>query len=385
MTPITIPDLPRRHQETLVRKTLRQAELVRYWWEYRGRLATLLKHAENGRSVRLDSRERHEIRRFWSGYGVNYINLDWYRLFKALNGAVDPRFVPEETFRTRLEPFLCRRDVSAAYHDKNQMDRVFADLPRPRTVLRNVYGAYFDESYRPIRRESVAAHLAAHKGTHFLKPAISGTGSGNNVARVELNGGNFLIGSSVLSLSEIERIYVQDFVIQEAATQHASLAAFHPGSLNTIRMITLRLGDTLRPIAATLRMGNGSHVDNGHAGGLLCGISIETGALGGFACDVLFRKFGKHPLTGADFTGTVISFPRVRELALSVHARLPYFDVLSCDIAVVDSGSPSLIEVNTFGQGVEPHQFLKGAPLFDGDTDRVLSLVASRVRSGWSH
>jgi hypothetical protein len=385
MTPMKLPDLPRRHQDTLVRKTLQRAELVRYWWEYRGRLATLLKHAENGRSVRLDARERNDIRRYWAGYGITYINLDWFRLFKALNGAVDPRFVPEETFRTRLEPFLCRRDVSAAYHDKNQMDRVFADVPRPRTVLRNIYGAYFDEGYRPIRREAVPAHMARHTGAHFLKPAISGTGSGNNVARIEVDGANFVIGASALSLADIERIYVQDFVVQEAVSQHPSLAAFHPGSLNTLRVITRRLDDNLRPIAATLRMGNGSHVDNGHAGGLLCGVSIDSGALSGFACDVLFRKFAKHPLTGVDFTGEAVSFARVRELALSVHARLPYFDVLSCDIAVLDSGSPCLVEVNTFGQGVEPHQFLKGAPLFDADTDRVLDLVASRARSGWSH
>lgn len=385
MTAMNPPELPRRHQDTLVRKTLRRAELVRYWWEYRGRLQTLLKHVEDGRAVRLDARERQDIKRYWSGFGVNYINLDWYRLFKALNGAVDPRYIPEETFRTRLEPFLCRRDVSAAYHDKNQMDRVFADVPRPRTVLRNIYGAYFDERYRPIRRDAVSAHLAMHKGPHFLKPAISGTGSGNNVARVEFDGAHVMIGRSALTLAEIERIYVQDFVIQEGVTQHASLAAFHAGSLNTLRVITRRLDDNLRPLAATLRMGNGSHVDNGHAGGLLCGVSIETGALTGFACDVLFRKHATHPLTGTAFGGTVVSFPRVRELALSVHARLPYFDVLSCDVAVLENGSPCLVEVNTFGQGIEPHQFLKGAPLFDADTDRILALVASRVRLGWSH
>lgn len=358
---------------------------MRYWWEYRGRLATLLKHAENGRSVRLDARERQEIRRYWSGYGIGYINLDWYRLFKALNGTVDPRYVPEETFRTRLEPFLCRRDVSAAYHDKNQMDRVFAELPRPRTVLRNVFGAYFDEAYRPIRRDAVPAHLSERRGAHFLKPAISGTGSGNNVARVEFDRGQFMLGSTALSLRDIEKIYVQDFVIQEAVQQHASLAAFHPASLNTIRVITRRLDDSLRAIAVTLRMGNGSHVDNGHAGGLLSGVDIRSGALKGFACDVLFRKFTTHPLTGVPFTGDVVSFGSVRELALAVHARLPYFDVLSCDIAVLETGSPCLIEVNTFGQGVEPHQFLKGAPLFDTETDTVLDLVSTRARSGWNH
>jgi hypothetical protein len=380
-----LPDLPIRHQDSLVRKTMRRAELVRYWWEYRGRLATLLRQVDGARAVHLDGRERDAIRRFWKQYGISYVNLEWYRLFKALNGNVDPRVVPEELFRTRLEPLLCRRDVSAAYHDKNQMDRIFADLPRPRTVLRNIYGAYFDEGYQPIRRDAVLEHVANHHGPHFLKPAITGTGSGNNVARVEFRNGTFHIGPSTLSLADIERIYVQDFVVQEEVRQHPSLAAFHPDSLNTLRMITLRLNDELRLIAATLRMGNGSHVDNGHAGGLLCGVDIASGGLSGFACDVLFRKYSAHPLTGAAFTGGIVSFTESKQLALAVHARLPYFDVLSCDIAVLENGRPCLVEVNTFGQGVEPHQFLKGAPLFDSVTDQVLSLVASRARSGWTH
>jgi hypothetical protein len=380
-----LPELPVRHQDSLVRKTLQRAELVRYWWEYRSRLAALLRTVDGARSVRLTAHERKAIREFWRQYGVSYVNLDWYRLFKALNGSVDPRYIPEETFRTRLEPLLCRRDVSAAYHDKNQMDRIFADLPRPRTVLRNVYGAYFDARYQPIRRDAVAAHLANYPGAHFLKPAISGTGSGNNVARVEFVNGEFLIGGSALKLVDVERIYVQDFIVQEAVRQHASLAQLHPHSLNTLRVITLRLDDELRVIAATLRMGNGAHVDNGHAGGLLCGVNIESGALTGFACDVLFRKHQRHPLTGAPFAGEFVSFSETKDLALTVHSRLPYFDVLSCDIAVLDNGTPCLVEVNTFGQGIEPHQFLKGAPLFGSATEQVLALVASRARSGWSH
>ena len=379
-------ELPRPHRDTVVRQALRRAELIRYWWEYRGRLANLLKHVDGAYKSHLTGDERQAIRSYWSRYGISFINRDWYRLFKALNGSVDPRYIPEETFRTRLEPFLCRRDVSAAYHDKNQMDRIFADTVRPRTVLRNIYGAYFDDAYQPIKRDAVPAYLAARKGSHFLKPAISGTGSGNNVARVEFVDGAFRIGANTLTLAQVEGIYVQDFVIQEAVKQHESLARFHPGSLNTLRIITLRLDEVIRPIAATLRMGNGSHVDNGHAGGLLCGIDIATGTLTPFACDVLFRRYERHPLTSETFDGkSVVSFSQAKALTRSVHGRLPYFDVLSCDIAVLEDGSPCLIEVNTFGQGVEPHQFLKGAPLFDGDTEKVLELVATRARAGWTH
>jgi len=378
-------ELPRRHEETLVRKAMQRAELIRYWWEYRGRLRELLRVVDPGGSVCLDATERSAVRDYWARYGVSYVNPDWYRLFKALTGAVNPQFIPEETFRTRLEPFLCRRDVSAAYHDKNQMDRLLAELPRPRTILRNIYGAYADEQYQPIDRGAVMADLARRTGPHFLKPAISGTGSGHNVARVEFVPGGFRIGASTLSLEEIERAYVQDFVIQEAVRQHASLAKWHPASLNTVRLITLRLDDTTQPVAATLRVGNGSHVDNGHAGGLLCGVNLADGATTPFACDVFFRRFERHPLSGETFDGrVVVAFGAIKDLALQVHARLPYFDVLSCDIAVTEDGSPCLVEVNTFGQGTEPHQFLKGAPLFGDATDAMLSLVARRSQSGWN-
>lgn len=368
-----------------MRKALQRAELVRYWWAYRGRLRELLRVVGPSGSVRLTAAERRRIREYWSSYGVPYVNPDWYRLFKALTGTADPRFIPEEIFRTRLEPVLCRRDVSAAYHDKNEMDRLLAGFPRPRTILRNIYGTYFDEEHQSINRNGVMVHLGKHEGPHFLKPAISGTGSGHNVAQVEFVPEGFRIGTFVLSLADIERAYVQDFVVQEAVHQHASLAKFHPASLNTLRLITLRLDGKVRPIAATLRMGNGSHVDNGHAGGLLCGVNVEDGRITAFACDVFFRRFEHHPISREAFAGHVIvSFGAIRDLALAVHARLSYFDVLSCDIAITEDGSPCLVEVNTFGQGVEPHQFLKGSPLFGEETSNVLSLVARRVRSGWN-
>ena len=214
---------------------------------------------------------------------------------------------------------------------------------------------------------------------------ISGTGSGHNVARVECSRDGFRIDQTLWSLADVERIYVQDFLFQQVVHQHALLARFHPGSLNTIRVITLRLGGDIQPLAATLRMGNGSHVDNGHAGGLLCGIDLGDGRLTPFACDVHFRRYDRHPITGERFAdGTIPAFEAIKDLAVRVHTRMSYFDVVSCDIALLDNGEPCLVEANTFGQGVEPHQFLKGAPLFGDRTDEVLTLIAKRVRLGWN-
>lgn len=377
--------LPALHRPTRVRQFLRCAELLRYRWEYWRRLRTLLRTASPRHAVRITRAERQQVRAFWAHHGIGFISLAWFRLFKLLNGNVDPRYVPEETFRTRIEPLLCRRDVSAAYHDKNQLDRLFSELKRPTTVLRNIYGHYYDADYCPLPREEVVTRLQTRPGPFFLKPAISGTGSGHNVARVIIERDGFQIGERLLSLADVEQIYVQDFLIQEGVAQHESLARFYPGSLNTLRLITLRLRERIFPIAATFRMGNGSHVDNGHAGGLLCGVNFDSGQLTGFACDVAFRRYERHPLSGVAFAGQQIpSMAQIVNMGISAHQKLPYFDQVSCDIAVLPDGAPCLVEVNTFGQGVEPHQFLKGAPLFGENTDEVLQLVARRASSGWN-
>jgi hypothetical protein len=376
---------PRRHQDTPVRAWVRRAERLRYWWEYRGRLKEMLRVIDPQGEVQLTATERRDLRAYWAERGVAHLNPDWYRMFKALTGTVDVRYVPEETFRVHLEPFLCRRDVSAAYHDKNQLDRLFPDLQRPRTVLRNIYGSYLTADYVPMARADVPAFLATRRGPHILKPAISGTGSGANVARVEFGGGHVAAGGSRFTLDEIERIYVQDFVIQEQAEQHASLQRFHPASLNTVRIITLRLAGSVHTIAATLRMGNGSHVDNGHAGGLLCGVDLASGRITDWAYDVWFRRYDRHPRTGVVFAGeSLTSFAALTATAHAVHARLSYFDVISCDIAVAPNGDACLVEVNTFGQGVEPHQVLKGGPLFGPHTDEVLALIERRRAVGWN-
>ena len=377
--------LPVHHEPTRVRRMLQVAELVRYRLEYRQRLAALRLTVASEGTSRLTRAERQSVRAHWRQYGIRFLSLEWYRLFKALLGHVDPRFIPEETFRTRIEPMLCRQSVSAAYHDKNQLDRQFPELLRPATVLRNIYGHYYDADYRPLARSQALPRLQARPGALFLKPAISGTGSGHNVARVTAEPDGVRFGDRVLSLAELENIYVQDFLVQEGVVQHETLARFYTGSLNTIRLITLRLADQIIPLAGTFRMGNGSHVDNGHAGGLLCGVRLTDGQLTDFACDVAFRRHQEHPLSRVPFAGQHIpSIHRIVAMASAVHQRLPYFDQISCDIAVLPDGNPCLIEVNTFGQGIEPHQFLKGAPLFGEHTVAVLELVARRERSGWN-
>ena len=70
------------------------------------------------------------------------------------------------------------------------------------------------------------------------------------------------------------------YLAEEFIQSDASLARFHPESLNTLRVITFRRGERFEVFGAGLRVGNnGLHVDNAHGGGIFCEIDPTTGVI----------------------------------------------------------------------------------------------------------
>ena len=70
------------------------------------------------------------------------------------------------------------------------------------------------------------------------------------------------------------------YLAEEFIRSDASLAHFHPESLNTLRVITFRRGERFEVFGAGLRVGNnGLHVDNAHGGGIFCEIDPATGVV----------------------------------------------------------------------------------------------------------
>lgn len=101
-----------------------------------------------------------------------------------------------------------------------------------------------------------------------------------------------------------ERSRKRQAVIDEPVVQHPDLARFNPDSVNTVKIYTLRVRDSLRFIAAEFRMGRrGSPIDNFERGGLFAGIDLETGAVIGNAYDIQMKQYPVHPDTGVMIAG----------------------------------------------------------------------------------
>lgn len=136
---------------------------------------------------------------------------------------------------------------------------------------------------------------------------------------------------------------------EEIIRQHPALDAIWPGSINTIRMVTILKDGQAHVVAAYLRVGNGPRpVDNFNNGGMVAPVDRETGVVLCRARDKAGHLFERHPATGTRFEGTQL--PMWGEtLALLQEAAqvVPSIRYVGWDVAVTPEG-PLLVEGNQY-------------------------------------
>lgn len=166
-----------------------------------------------------------------------------------------------------------------------------------------------------------------------------------------------------------------EMLVQAWVLQYPDLAAFHPASVNTLRLMTyLRPTGEALCLSATLRMGaGGSCVDNVSSGGCSCGVRMD-GTLQERGCSGDNRLIEAHP-EGRAFAGChVPSFEAALRQTLRLHRTLPQFALLAWDIAIDAEGEPVLIEFNDGNASIDFIQINNG-PLFGSYTEEVLERV----------
>lgn len=165
--------------------------------------------------------------------------------------------------------------------------------------------------------------------------------------------------------SGIERLLAADFaspedlleyvrrkkldVLEEALVQHPEAARLHPSSVNTLRVVTNRVGNEVSVAYASLRVGMGnSFCDNACLGGVYCRVDPESGRVSSMAADDHFHLYTSHPETGIPFVG--YQLPLIPEaLAMAKEAALQFDKIrhIGWDMALTVKG-PAIIEGNSF-------------------------------------
>lgn len=206
-------------------------------------------------------------------------------------------------------------------------------------IVGNKYECYerFKEYYgrecilvnNPSRPEKDFEDFCARKKKIIIKPLRKDSG----------------VGVEVFTYGESE-IPDYPFIAEEIIKQSDTLAKFHPTSVNTLRLNTIRCKDSIVIWQCILRYGrSGNVVDNAHFGG--CFSVIDDNGYAIAAGDVKRHKFSVHPDTGVELTGfKVPDWEQACEMVRHMATMVEGLRYIGWDLAHTDKGW-ILVEANT--------------------------------------
>ncbi len=153
-------------------------------------------------------------------------------------------------------------------------------------------------------------------------------------------------------IAKIVRGYRRRSVVEELIIQDDRMAVFHPGSVNTVRVFSVRFDERVEIFHPFFRIGRGdSVVDNAGAGGIICNIDKNSGRVI-IAGDERGHLFPVHPDTHVPIVGFVIPcWDELIETVTKLAGVIPEVRYVGWDLALTKEGWV-MIEGNDKGQFV---------------------------------
>ena len=261
-------------------------------------------------------------------YGAGYMDYD---LFEMYNLTDEQR----NTYLTRGR----NNALVVKYNDK----AYFSELG-DKIKFNTKFGAFLHRDWVPVigeNKEQVLEFLSRHQ-TFMAKPSEGSCGWGIE----KLNTADF---DSLDSLYEKLAEKAPLLELEEVIEQHPAVAAIYPGSINTVRMVTIQ-GKSGRVylVTAMFRIGNGKFVDNFNSGGMVAPMDPESGTVIDRALDKQKNLYENHPATGTPIKGfTFPDWDKARALVEQAAQVVPQMGYVGWDVCFTPNG-PCLVEGNQF-------------------------------------
>ena len=149
-------------------------------------------------------------------------------------------------------------------------------------------------------------------------------------------------------------------LVEELIEQGEEMAMLHPASVNSVRMLTINLGDgDIRLWYPYVRIGVGGHfISSAATGSIVAGINAGTGVVYSTGFDKLGRITDVHPDT--HFTIKGIKIPRWGQLcqkAIEMSKRLPTLRYIGWDFVYDKDGEWIVMEGNE-NSGISSSQLI---------------------------
>lgn len=150
--------------------------------------------------------------------------------------------------------------------------------------------------------------------------------------------------------SILKTIYSGDTLIEECIHGCDEIQRFHPKSLNTIRIVTIRQSAKwggVKCFGSFIRLGRGgSVVDNAHAGGIFAHVDISSGKVDSDGLSTDGTRYIEHPDSHLTIKGFQIpKWKEIVEVCKASHEECPNF-VVGWDVFVNSKGQIEFVEGN---------------------------------------
>ena len=314
----------------------------------------------------LSKEQIRQIKEFYAPY--TKVNLTSHAFYTERTGVFTPYYLPMDVYLNVVDEYFNDREASKIMDNKCYYYTTFKDIPQPEPVAFRMGGLWYSKNMELIPKDEVYACIEK-AGTTFAKQATASCG-GKGIGIISAEEGDVRPQFDAF-LSRAKG----DIVVQKAIKQHKDMAAIHPSSVNTLRIISLLTQDGVKIYSSIVRVGvGGEKVDNASRGGVTCGIT-EAGLCKKDVYKLNGEHFDKHPTNGFVFEGYKIpEFEKAKELVKKAHPMVPHFKLVSWDIAIQENGEPIMVEANLAKGSSEFHQ-LNNGPLFGEDTKKILDEV----------
>ncbi len=312
----------------------------RIWW--RADIRNIRSKLAQCERRTLSPEQKKAVQAYWKGLIGKPVPLYWHEYFYSRNGCFSEKYVPTAVYHRDLICRLNFRPFARAYVDKGFYDTLFADVHRPRTIIKNMNGYFFD-AHKALTREEALARCASLPGA-VIKPSLMGMW-GNSIRVFSSSDGKMENGETVASLLDA---YDSNFIVQEKVVQHAGMAQLNPTSLNTLRVLSYRQGTEVFILYVIARIGRkGKSIDNETAGGINADVDLITGRIRECAYGSPAEKRILQTDVGTPLAGFPIpAFAETLQLAKELHLRMPYFNLIGWDFGIDEKGLPVMIEWN---------------------------------------
>lgn len=266
-------------------------------------------------------------------HGAGYVDYEQFELYDLTDEQ-------RSTYLTRGR----NNQMVIKYNDKSRFDD-FDD----KIKFNRLFSKFLLRDWVPVtgdNKDEVIEFLSKHS-IFMAKPTHGYCGYGIE----KLNTANF---ESLDAVYEYLLKYAPELELEEIIVQHPAVDAIYPGSINTIRLVTIRgKSGKVYPFSAVFRIGNGKFVDNFNSGGMVAPVDVEKGIVLEKALDKDKNLFESHPFTGTPIKG--FQFPdwdKVIEMVSEAAQIIPEVGYVGWDVCFTPNG-PCLVEGNQFpGNGL---------------------------------